>query len=113
MTKRELIVIIGIISLIIMTLVIFSINKNKIKKKNEELSISQNIEWLEYDENEGKYLVYDEAGKEIYNGTNRAEAEFRERHPDFNPRIWKFESKYSSNRNYKKLKLEGLSIIFT
>ena len=82
MTKKELIVVI-VIMIVIISLLVFFVNKNNVKKKSEE-SNSQNTVRLEYDENDGKYLVYDETGKEIYNGTNMAEAEFRERHPDFN-----------------------------
>ena len=83
MTKKELTVVIGIM-IVFIVLIVFFMNKNNVKKKSEE-SNSQNTVRLEYDENDEKYLVYDETGKEIYNGTNRAEAEFRERHPDFNP----------------------------
>ncbi len=83
MTKKELTVVIGIM-IVIIALIVFLVNKNKVNGKVEEVNF-QNTVRLEYDENNGKYLVYDEIGKEIYNGTNRAEAEFRERHPDFNP----------------------------
>ena len=82
MTKKELIIVIGIIILIL--LVILFVSKNKIKKKSEE-NISQNSVKTVYNDEEEKYVVYDETGEEIYNGTNKAEAEFRERHPDFDP----------------------------
>ena len=82
MRKKEAIIIIGII--VIILVVMFCINKNK-THKNSEKNISQNSVRTEYNNEEEKYVVYDETGKEIYNGTNRAEAEFRERHPDFNP----------------------------
>ena len=81
MTKKEMIVVIGIILFFI--IILFFVNKNKIRKKSEENS--QNSVRTEYNEDEERYLVYDETGNEIYNGTNRAEAEFRQRHPDFNP----------------------------
>ena len=82
MTKKELIIVIGIIILIL--LVILFVSKNKIKKKSEENQIQNSVR-TEYNDEEEKYVVYDETGKEIYNGTNKAEAEFRERHPDFDP----------------------------
>ena len=82
MTKKELIIVIGIIILIL--LVILFVSKNKIKKKSEENQIQNSVR-TEYNDDEEKYVVYDETGKEIYNGTNKAEAEFRERHPDFDP----------------------------
>ena len=82
MTKNELIVIIGIVLLAI--IILFVVNKNKIKQKAEENLIQNSVRTI-YNEDEEKYVVYDETGKEIYNGTNKAEAEFRERHPDFNP----------------------------
>ena len=82
MTKKELMVIIGIVFLAV--IILFVVNKNKIKKKSEE-NQTQNLVRTEYNDEEEKYVVYDETGTEIYNGTNRAEVEFRERHPDFNP----------------------------
>ena len=82
MTKKELIIVIGII--ILFVIILFVVNKNKIKKKSEENQIQNSVR-TEYNDEEEKYVVYDDTGKEIYNGTNKAEAEFRERHPDFNP----------------------------
>ena len=80
MTKKELIIVIGIIILFVIILFVV----NKIKKKSEENQIQNSVR-TEYNDEEEKYVVYDESGKEIYNGTNKAEAEFRERHPDFDP----------------------------
>lgn len=82
MTKKELVIIIGIILLCV--IILFVANKNKIKKKSEENQIQNSVKTV-YNDKEEKYVVYDETGKEIYNGTNKAEAEFRERHPDFDP----------------------------
>ena len=82
MTKKEILILVIIIILIL--LVIVFINKNKMKKKTEENQVQNSVR-TKFDEDEQKYVVYDETGKEIYNGTNKAEAEFRERHPDFNP----------------------------
>ncbi len=82
MTKKEIIVIIG--TIILFVIILFAINKNKIKKKSEE-NILQNSVRTEYNEDEGKYVVYDEDGKEIYDGTEKSEAEFYHKHPDFDP----------------------------
>lgn len=84
MTKKELIIIVIVILLFVV--ILFGNNKNKMNKKTEE-NISRNSVRTEYNDDEGKYVVYDETGKEIYNGTNKAEAEFIERHPDFDPMI--------------------------
>ena len=83
MTRKEIIVVIMIIILILTIVLIFH-NKNQIKKTSKKIT-SQNSVVVDYNDEDGKYIVYDETGKEIYNGTNKAEAEFRERHPDFNP----------------------------
>ena len=72
--------------IILILIIVLIVNKNKIKKKTEE-NLTQNSVKTIYNEDDEKYVVYDETGEEIYNGTNRAEAEFRERHSDFNPRI--------------------------
>ena len=82
--NKKLVILFGIIILIL--IIVFIVNKNKIKKRTEENLIQKSVKTI-YNEDEEKYVVYDEVGKEIYNGTNKAEAEFRERHPDFNPRI--------------------------
>ncbi len=82
MTKKE--ILITVIIIILILLVILFINKNKMKKKIEE-NLTQNSVKTMYNEDKEKYVVYDEKGKEIYNGTDKVEAEFRERHPDFNP----------------------------
>ena len=89
MTRKELIIIVIIVLLIIV--ILFAKNKSKIDEKAEE-NISRNSVRTEYNDDEGKYVVYDETGREIYNGTNKAEAEFRERHPDFDPMIDQFDS---------------------
>ena len=80
--NKKLVILFGIIILILIMFLI--INKNKIKKKTEE-NLTQNSVKTIYNEQEEKYVVYDKTGKEIYNGTDKAEAEFRERHPDFDP----------------------------
>ena len=83
MTNRNIVLFTIVIILVLLILLI--VNKNKVHKKEE--NNFKNMVKTEYIDNEGKYLVYDESGKEIYNGTDKAEAEFRERHPDFNPQI--------------------------
>ncbi len=82
MSRKELIIILSVI--ILFLIILFVVNKNKIKKKSEE-NILQNSVRTEYNEDEGKYVVYDENGKEIYNGTEKSEAEFYHKHPDFDP----------------------------
>ena len=72
MSRKELIIILSVI--ILFLIILFVVNKNKIKKKSEE-NILQNSVRTEYNEN----------GKEIYNGTEKSEAEFYHKHPDFDP----------------------------
>ena len=81
MSKKGILILVIIIILILLVILFV----NKMKEKKEE-NLTQNSVKTIY-EDEEKYIVYDENGEEIYNGTDKAEAEFIERHPDFNPRI--------------------------
>ena len=76
MTKEKIIII--IVAIILIILIFVGITKNKNVKKEEHKNEIINIV-----EDNGRYIVYDENGQEVYNGIDRAEADFYRLHPDY------------------------------
>ncbi len=84
-------ILILVLSMLVIVLIVFMLDKRTDNKnKLNEINTSQTR--IEYNEDEQKYVVYDEKGKEIYNGTSEVEANFYKDNPDFDPMIDQFDS---------------------
>ena len=84
-------ILILVLSILVIVLIVFMLDK-KTDNKNQLNEINTSQTRIEYNEDEEKYVVYDEKGKEIYNGTSEVEANFYKDNPDFDPMIEQLDS---------------------
>ena len=84
-------ILILVLSILVIVLIVFMLDK-KTDNKNKLNEINTSQTRIEYNEDQEKYVVYDEKGKKIYNGTSEVEANFYKDNPDFDPMIDQFDS---------------------